>query len=118
MFTKFGEINKNMENTLLDVMDSWNPPRVINRRGIFMRKQMNRQIDWKKTLFSSMYIYIILVFLSINALLFTTRSIVKATRIDEICFWAVISIWMIYKFTDWLIDLTFFVYKDEKKKSN
>lgn len=76
-----------------------------------------KEIDWKKTVLSSIWIYAIFGFITINAVLFTVRNLAATERIDAICFWALMAIFFMMRFTNMLKDLTFFVYKENKNDS-
>ena len=75
-------------------------------------KKKSKEIDWKKTLISSIWIYALLAFINVNAILFAVRAMRDSGgAIDSICFWGLISLMLVTKFVNWLVDLTFFVYK-------
>lgn len=81
---------------------------------------MKKQIDWKKTVFSNIWIYAIIIFLFVNAILYAIHSMELSHNVEWVCFWAFMAIILIREFSWALKVLTFIKYKkeNEKKKNN
>jgi len=75
-----------------------------------MAKQ-KKEIDIMGTIFSSLWVYCILTFISVGAILYSIDQIQPDTEVKSICFWSFVSLLLVGKFMDFLVQSTFFVYK-------
>jgi len=74
-------------------------------------KHKGKEINLGKTIFKSIWIYLVSFFIFINAILFGISKIENNLNIPEICFYTLVLYFIIAEFANLIPKLTFYSYK-------